>query len=44
MARPLSDGEDDVGELGLLGMLVLIGTEFWQRRRQAELAERLITH
>ena len=44
MARPLSNGEDDVGELGLLGMLVLIGTEFWQRRRQAELAERLITH
>ena len=44
MARPLSDGEDDVGEMGLLGMLVLIGTEFWQRRRQAELAERLITH
>ncbi len=42
--QPLDDGEDDVGELGLLCILVLIGTEFWQRRRQAELAERLITH
>ena len=42
MVQPLGDGEDDVGELSFLFVLVLIVSEFWQRRRQAELAEQLI--
>nr|MBP8127666.1 DUF3301 domain-containing protein [Aeromonadaceae bacterium] len=33
-----------MSDYAFLLVLLLIAAEFWQRRRQAELAERLITH